>query len=113
MEVLKAMHCVRVRSGSPTLSSSEIKQYLYQLPEWEVIEIEGVKRIRREYKFMNFVTALEFTNQVGDLAEQEDHHPAILTEWGRVTLTWWTHVVQGLHLNDLICAAKSDQIYSA
>jgi 4a-hydroxytetrahydrobiopterin dehydratase len=55
---------------------------------------------------------LEFTNQVGELAEKEDHHPTILTEWGKVTVTWWTHVVKGLHLNDFISAAKTDQIFT-
>ena len=58
------------------------------------------------------MTALEFTNQVGELAEQEDHHPSILTEWGRVTVTWWTHAVSGLHVNDFISAAKTDQLFA-
>ena len=55
--------------------------------------------------------ALAFTNKVGELAEAEDHHPAILTEWGLVTVTWWTHKVKGLHRNDLIMASKTDAAY--
>ena len=78
-----------------------------------IIEIEGVKRLVRQYKFGNFFEALQFTNRIGELSEQEDHHPSILTEWGRVTITWWTHAVEGLHLNDFITAAKSDLKYKS
>jgi len=69
-------------------------------------------RLERAYKFKDFIAALAFTNKVGEIAEMEDHHPAILTEWGQVTLTWWTHTVKGLHLNDFIMAAKSDSVYA-
>jgi 4a-hydroxytetrahydrobiopterin dehydratase len=85
---------------------------LAQLPDWEVIELDSINQLSRTFKFNNFVTALEFTNQVGELAEQEDHHPSILTEWGRVTVTWWTHAVSGLHVNDFISAAKTDQLFA-
>ena len=112
MEDLKSIPIIPVRMGSPGLKNSELGTYLDQLPEWELLEIDGVKRLTREFKFRNFAEALQFTNQVGELAEQEDHHPAILTEWGKVTVTWWTHVVNGLHLNDFISAAKTDQIFT-
>ena len=111
MNELKSMSCTRPIKGGPSLSLSEIDQYQSQVPDWEIVEIEGVKRLVRQFKFDNFVEALEFTNRIGELAEQEDHHPSILTEWGRVTITWWTHAVEGLHLNDFITAAKSDQLY--
>ena len=110
MNELKSMRCTRPIIGGPSLSTSEIDQYLPQISDWEIGEIEGVKRLVRQFKFDNFVEALEFTNRIGELAEQEDHHPSILTEWGRVTITWWTHAVEGLHLNDFITAAKSDQL---
>lgn len=97
--------------GGPPLSNAEAEVYLPQVPEWNVIEIEGINRLERQYKFNNFQAALNFTNRIGELAEQEDHHPAILTEWGKVKVNWWTHAVGGLHLNDFILAAKSDQIY--
>ncbi len=112
MEDLISMSSVQVRKGSSTLSTTETKSYLDQLPGWEVIEVDGVKRLTKNFKFKNFVEALEFTNRVGALAETEDHHPAILTEWGKVQVTWWTHVVSGLHLNDFVCAAKTDQIFT-
>jgi 4a-hydroxytetrahydrobiopterin dehydratase len=78
-----------------------------------VYEKDGIKRLERTFKFKNFVQALEFTNQVGGLAEEEGHHPALLTEWGRVTVTWWTHKIKGLHRNDFIMAAKTDKQYNA
>lgn len=82
-----------------------------QIPEWMIIEVDGVQRLERVFKFKNFVEALDFTNKIGEIAEQEDHHPLIVTEWGKVTVQWWTHVVKGLHKNDFIMAAKTDELY--
>ena len=63
------------------------------------------------FRFDDFAKALAFTNALGQLAEEEDHHPALLTEWGRVTVTWWTHKIRGLHRNDFVMAAKADELY--
>ena len=109
---LISMNCTSPKNGGPSLTASEIETYLPEITEWKVVEIDNVKQLTRQYKFSNFSAALKFTNQIGDLAEKEDHHPAILTEWGRVTVTWWTHAVNGLHLNDFISAAKTDHIYT-
>ncbi len=109
MTALTEMHCTRPKAGEG-LSQEQIETYRAQLPEWQVVEREGVPRIERAYKFRNFSQALAFTVQAGILAEKEDHHPALLTEWGRVTVTLWTHAIDGLHLNDFILAAKLDQI---
>jgi 4a-hydroxytetrahydrobiopterin dehydratase len=76
-----------------------------------LIERDGIPRLERVFKFKNFAQALAFTNQVGALAEAEDHHPAILTEWGKVTVSWWTHKIKGLHQNDFIMAARTDGLY--
>jgi 4a-hydroxytetrahydrobiopterin dehydratase len=111
MNDLKSMSCIQPKKGGQSLSKPEIEIYRPQIPDWDIIEIDGVNRLVRQFRFKNFVQALEFTNRIGELAEQEDHHPSILTEWGKVTISWWTHAVEGLHLNDLISAAKSDQIY--
>jgi 4a-hydroxytetrahydrobiopterin dehydratase len=113
MDDLKSMDCVRVKGEEATLTEEEIKEYKSQIPDWEIVEENGVKRLRRAYKFRNFREALAFTNKIGELAEEQDHHPQIITEWGKVTLSWWTHVVDGLHLNDFIMAAKSDQAYKS
>lgn len=81
-----------------------------QIPDWVLVEREGIERLERVYPFTNFAEALAFTNRVGALAEEEGHHPAILTEWGRVTVTLWTHKIRGLHRNDFIMAAKVDSL---
>ena len=111
MNDLKLMSSTVPRIGGPPLSMAEAELYLPQIPDWHIIEIEGIDRLERNYKFNNFQEALNFTNRIGELAEQEDHHPTILTEWGKVKVNWWTHAVGGLHLNDFILAAKSDQNY--
>lgn len=58
---------------------------------WSTINANGTEQLQRIFKFPNFVEALAFTNRVGALAEQHQHHPAILTEWARVTIRLWTH----------------------
>ena len=111
MTSLAAGKCVACRAGEPTLTDTEIKELLPQIEGWQVKEVDGMKRLEKVYKFKNFAQALEFTNKVGASAEEEDHHPLIVTEWGRVTLNWWTHKIGGLHKNDFIMAAKSEALY--
>jgi len=111
MENLVEMNCVRPRSGEPPLGDEEVAELQLQISEWGIVERDGVKQLERVFKFKNFVEALGFSNQVGELAEAQDHHPALLTEWGRVTVTWWTHAVTGLHRNDFVMAAKTDVLY--
>jgi 4a-hydroxytetrahydrobiopterin dehydratase len=108
---LVRMKCTACRGGEPTLTDDEIADLHPQVTEWSVVEREGVKRLERFFKFKNFVESLTFTNKVGEIAETEGHHPALLTEWGRVTVTWWTHKIKGLHRNDFIMAARTDELY--
>ena len=111
MAELTKMKCVACRRDAPRATEAEIAEYLPQTPDWEIVERENIKRLERVFKFDDFPKALSFTNRVGVLAESEGHHPALLTEWGRVTVTWWTHKIRGLHRNDFIAAAKTDQLY--
>ena len=111
MEKLAQLKCTACRGGDPTLTDAEIADLQPQVPDWRVIEVDGIKHLERVFTFKDFVAALAFTNLVGDLAEEEGHHPAILTEWGRVTVSWWTHKIKGLHRNDFIMAAKTDELY--
>jgi 4a-hydroxytetrahydrobiopterin dehydratase len=113
MEELTNLKCTACRGGDPTLTDAQIADFHPQVPAWQVVERDGIKRLERVFKFDNFVHALAFTNKIGELAEEEGHHPAILTEWGRVTVTWWTHKIKGLHQNDFIMAAKSDRVFAA
>ena len=92
------------------MTDTQVEALIAQVYGWQVKEVEGVKRLERVFKFKNFVEALEFTNKIGAIAEQEAHHPLIVTEWGKVTVQWWTHKIRGLHNNDFIMAAKTDQL---
>ena len=111
MGELTEMKCTACRGGEPTLTDEEIAELRPQVPEWQVVERDGAKRLERTFEFRNFAEALAFTDKVGERAEVEGHHPALLTEWGRVTVTWWTHKIGGLHQNDFIMAAKTDELY--
>jgi 4a-hydroxytetrahydrobiopterin dehydratase len=110
MTGLYQLQCVACRGGEPTLTEAQIAEYLPEVADWRVTEVEGVKRLEREYKFKNFEEAIEFTNRVGAIAEEQGHHPLIVTEWGRVTVQWWTHKIGGLHQNDFIMAARTDKL---
>src|SRR2546428_6986868 len=110
MRTLSAERCVACRRDSPRVSADEIAELRREVPDWQLLERDGVAQLERVFLFPSFVDALAFTNRVGALAEEEGHHPALLTEWGRVTVTWWTHKIRGLHRNDFIMAAKTDAL---
>lgn len=110
MERLTAMKCEACQRGAPTVTDEEIRELLPQVPGWEIVEEEGIPRLMRVFEFDDFVSALDFTVRVGRIAEEEGHHPAILTEWGRVTVRWWTHKIRGLHRNDFVMAAKTNEL---
>jgi 4a-hydroxytetrahydrobiopterin dehydratase len=112
MTALQERKCSACERGAPTVTDEEIAEFHPQVPDWNLNEVDGVKQLERAFKFKNFRQALEFTNKVGEIAEEEGHHPAILTEWGKVTVTWWTHKIKGLHQNDFIMAARTDDLYN-
>ena len=111
IDPLVRMSCVACRSGEPTVTDAETARLQPQIPEWEIVEVAGVRRLSRVFTFDDFKQSLAFTNRVGALAEREGHHPALLTEWGSATVTWWTHKIKGLHRNDFIMAAKTDELW--
>ena len=84
MKDLLQMKCVACRGDEPKLTEEEIAELQPGVPEWQVIEVEGVKRLERTFKVKNFIEAMAFTNKIAMIAEKEDHHPLIVTEWGRV-----------------------------
>ncbi len=106
---LSRIHCTACRPDAPRVKGHELEALLAEIPGWELSEgDDGIPHLLRRYDFSDFAEALAFTNRVGALAESEQHHPAITTEWGRVTVSWWTHAIGGLHRNDFIMAAKTD-----
>ena len=111
MEKLTQMTCEACRAGAPLTTESEINTFLPQIPDWKIVSINEINHLTRIYKFSDFLEALAFTNKVGELAESGNHHPAILTEWGKVEVSWWTHKIKGLHVNDFVMAAKTDELF--
>lgn len=99
--------CVPCRGGVPPLSGRELTALLNQVSGWTVV---GEHHIQKQFKFSNFVTALEFVNRVGALAEEQGHHPDIYLAWGKVEIKIWTHKIDGLTESDFIMAAKIDNI---
>jgi 4a-hydroxytetrahydrobiopterin dehydratase len=112
MSELSQLKCATPRGSEPLLTSAEIYRLQPQIPEWQIKEVEGMQRLERVFKFKNFAQALEFTDKIGALAEQEDHHPLVVLEWGKLTVNWWTHKIGGLHKNDFIMAAKTDEAFT-
>lgn len=104
---LASKSCVPCRGGVPPLKGTELDVYRSQLPSWKVV---NEHHLEKTFKFLNFRTALAFTNQVGELAEAQGHHPDIALSWGKVTVTIWTHKIDGLTESDFVLAAKIDRL---
>ena len=111
MTELSEQDCEVGRADAALISEAELQQLMPAIADWQIVVVDTVMQLTREFTFRNFAQAMAFSNRVGDIAEAEDHHPAILTEWGRVTVTWWSHNIRGLHKNDLIMAARTDKVY--
>ncbi len=111
MTLLTEESCVACRADAPVVTDEEARNLQKQTPDWAMIEEDGIPKLDRVFRFGNFARALAFTTAVGDLAEAQGHHPRIVTEWGRVRVTWWTHKIRNLHRNDFIMAASTDRVY--
>ena len=112
MTLLAQERCTACRRDSPSVTEAEIAELLPQAADWDLIDQEGIPKLDREFRFRDFALALAFTNLVGELAEEEGHHPRLTTEWGRVRVSWWTHKIRNLHRNDFVMAAKTNTIYA-
>lgn len=97
--------CIPCQGGVPPLTSDQIAPLLAQLPGWDCV---NVHHLRKEFRFPDFVSALEFVNRVGGLAEAVGHHPDLHLAWGKVVIEIWTHKIDGLAEADFVFAAKSD-----
>lgn len=113
MENLSKKTCSVCRTDSPRMSAELLQDALVELPDWRLEAVAGVDQLTRLYPFRNFIDAMTFTQTVGALAEEYGHHPALLTEWGKVKVNWWTHKISGVHENDVIMAAKTEQLFRA
>jgi len=113
MTNLAEASCEACHQDAPPVEGAELSALLAEIPEWRHETVEGVPRLSRDYQFKNFLEAIAFTNAVGVIAEEQGHHPALLTEWGSVRVSWWTHKIKGLHRNDFVMAAKTDRAYGS
>ena len=107
---LHLRHCEPCKLSTPVISEEEAHQLVLGVPGWKRQFHGGVEKLVREFFFISFKDAFTFTAKVANAADREDHHPTVLTEWGKVTVYWWSHRVNGLHVNDFIMAAKTDTI---
>jgi len=108
MTALSEKECVPCKGGVPPLKGNELADFAKELDSgWRVVKEH---HLEREFKFKDFREALDFTNQVGELAESQGHHPDIYLAWGKVKLTLWTHKIDGLTESDFVFAAKVDQL---
>ena len=108
---LSQSSCEACKVDAPMLSEQEIQELAPQIPSWMIHEEEGIKRLICSFAFSSYEDSVNFTNKVAKLAEEEDHHPEIVLEWGNVTVSWWSHKIKGLHKNDFICASKTDNLF--
>ena len=107
---LASEKCEICRPDSPSVDEAEREQLLAELPGWSVIDDLGMLQLVKKFEFSNFLQAVEVHNKIAALAEEENHHPELVTEWGGLTVKWWTHSIGGLHRNDFIMAARCNQL---
>lgn len=112
MADLNSETCTACKPDAPKVNADEARQLLLQIPDWAIVTLKEIPQLKREYKFRNFVDAQRFCNKVAEMAEALQHHPEITFGWGYARLIWYTHKINGLHRNDFVCAAKSDQLFS-
>lgn len=110
MEPLHARHCEPCHADCAALDSEKARQLLAEIPGWRIEEREGIHRLVKTYCFSNFKEAFDFATRIASAAEQENHHPVIAVEWGKTSVQWWTHSIAGLHFNDFVMAARTEQV---
>lgn len=111
MNDLKQMTCEPCNSVTAGVSTAEKQLWGEQIPNWTLVQRDGVEQLERRFESRNYAACLDFVQQIGALAEQLNHHPQILLSWGEVVVRWWTHKIAGLHRNDYILAAKTDELW--
>lgn len=111
MNKLSEASCEACRIDAPMVSDEQMESLMAALDGWSVKQSDGIKKLEKSFRFADFTAGMEFAVKVGEAAEKEGHHPVITLEWGKVTVTWWSHKIGGLHLNDFIMATKTDLIY--
>ncbi|MCE2595370.1 4a-hydroxytetrahydrobiopterin dehydratase [Motilimonas cestriensis] len=110
MTPLHQQLCQACTPDSEPVLGEQREKLMKLLPGWQCLKQDNVWQLKKSYRFKNYRQSMAFANQVAELAEQIQHHPALLIEWGQVDVSWWTHSIANLHYNDFIMAAKTDQL---
>jgi len=111
MKPLNTYQCTATPASAEPLTEAEKFALCTQVPNWQMVAINGITQLQRNFKFDNFVQAIAFANNISEIAESNDHHPTLLLSYGQVTVNWWSHSIAGLHHNDFVLAAKTDEIF--
>ena len=109
MNDLASQSCEACQIDAPKVPQDQIQILLSEINGWVLID-EPINKIQKVFSFKSYKDSVDFSNKVASLADDEDHHPQIILEWGKVTVIWWSHKIEGLHKNDFICAAKTDKL---
>ena len=109
MNDLSSQSCEACQIDAPKVPQDQIQILLSEINGWFLID-EPINKIQKIFSFKSYKDSVDFSNKVACLADDEDHHPQIILEWGKVTVIWWSHKIEGLHKNDFICAAKTDKL---
>ncbi|MAH72677.1 MAG: hypothetical protein CBC09_01380 [Cellvibrionales bacterium TMED49] len=110
LSFLQKQNCNSEYGGSECLSSKEMDNLLSKLKGWEIIIENNLCKLRCTFYCGNFSESMSLANEIAEISDDQNHHPSMMVEWGKVTVTWWTHELSGLHLNDFIMAAKCSLI---
>lgn len=111
MKPLSKSNCEACNADAKVLSAIEIKTLLVEVEGWELITEDNIQKLKRTFNTGNYAKSMTFTNAVASLAEESDHHPLLIVEYGRVTVIWWSHKIKGLHLNDFIMASRTSDAF--
>ena len=108
---LAKLNCVACNKNAPILTTHESQDLLTQLTDWQLINEEGINKLKRSFVTKNYKNSIAFTNAVAQLADSINHHPLLIVDYGVVTVLWWSHNIKGLHHNDFIMAAKTSLLF--
>jgi len=113
MNQLADYQCQATPRDAARLSPEQIAELLPQVAGWVTHEEEEILQLEKTFKFSDFAQAMAFANQITSIAETNDHHPSLLVQYGSVTVSWWSHSIGGLHLNDFVLAAKTNRAFNS
>ena len=111
MNPLSKSNCEACSADAKKLSASEIKNLLVEIEDWSLITDDDIQKLTRTFATTNYAKSIAFTNAVAALAQESDHHPLLIVEYGHVTVVWWSHKIKGLHLNDFIMASRTSDVF--